>query len=399
MASDVFGIVGSTVAGAFRVDAVVAEGGFAVVYRAYHEGFRAPVALKCLKIPQHMNHDERARFELQFAAEAELLFKLSAAIPVVVRPLHVEVVPASDGTLMPFLALEWLEGETLRAVAERRAREGRPRFELAELIESLTPVARALERAHHWASPDGPVAIVHRDMKPENIFMARVAGEQVIKILDFGIAKAMSVASQVVARSSQDAGGPFTPAYAAPEQWLPKRFGRTGPWTDVWGLALTLVELLAGRPVIDGDNAAMMGTATDLVRRPTPRAEGVPLGNEVEAVFVKALSVDPSDRYADVGEFWRALVAAFNHDKRALVPRAPPPNFEPPSQTIEIARRFLVPIGMIVAGVVITVADGLYAASEGRIFSIGPLRPALFAGTLVVGGIFVGLVRLFKPEP
>jgi hypothetical protein len=96
MASDVFGIVGSTVAAAFRVEAVVAEGGFAVVYRAHHEGFRAPVALKCLKIPGHMSAEEQARFEQQFGAEAELLFKLSAAIPTVVRPLHV-VITLMDG--------------------------------------------------------------------------------------------------------------------------------------------------------------------------------------------------------------------------------------------------------------------------------------------------------------
>src|SRR6185295_1179561 len=215
MASDVFGIVGSTVAGAFRVEAVVAEGGFAIVYRAYHEGFRAPVALKCLKIPGHMSREEQARFEMQFAAEAELLFKLSAAIPTVVRPLHVEVVPAPDGTFMPFLALEWLEGETLEAVASRRKREGRPPFTLSELVAALTPVARALERAHHWGGPEGPIAIVHRDLKPENIFVAKVAGERVMKILDFGIAKAMSMASQVVGKVSQGGGGPFTPAYAA----------------------------------------------------------------------------------------------------------------------------------------------------------------------------------------
>src|ERR1043165_8248985 len=120
MAGDVFGIVGTVQGGAFRVDAVVAEGGFAVVYRAYHAGFRAPVALKCLKIPQYLSPEEQARFEAQFQAEAELLFKLSASIPTVVRPLHVEAVVAPDGSFMPFLALEWLEGETLEAAAKRR---------------------------------------------------------------------------------------------------------------------------------------------------------------------------------------------------------------------------------------------------------------------------------------
>lgn len=339
MAHDLFRIVGTTVAGAFRVEAVVAEGGFAVVYRAHHAGFRAPVALKCLKIPQYLSAEERARFEGQFQAEAELLFKLSASIPAVVRPLHVEAIVAPDGSFMPFLALEWLDGETLDAFAKRRGAAGLPPFSLDELISLLAPVARALDRAHHFAGPDGPMSIVHRDMKPENLFVARVAGETVIKILDFGIAKAKSIASQVAGRASQSGGsGPtsFTPAYGAPEQWLPKRFGQTGPWTDVWGMALTMVELLVGRPVIDGDHAAMMGTVLDPQRRPTPRTEGVDVGSGVEAVFRRALAVDPRERYGDVGELWSELLAA--HAAQSRSSRGPPGRAHAPIPDLDLRR-------------------------------------------------------------
>jgi eukaryotic-like serine/threonine-protein kinase len=312
MASDVFGIVGTTVAGAFEVEAVVAEGGFAVVYRALHSGFKAPVALKCLKIPQYFTPEEQQAFREQFQAEAELLFKLSASISTIVRPLHVEAVLAPDGTFMPFLALEWLEGETLERYVRRRIAAGEPPPTLEEVAELLTPVAKALERAHRFAGPDGPVSIVHRDMKPENIFVARIGDEEVVKILDFGIAKVKSVASQVAGRMSRREadGESFSPAYAAPEQWAPKRYGQTGPWTDVWGLALTTVEVLVGRPIIDGDNAAMMGTTLDEQRRPTPRAEGILVPNAVEAVFARALALDPRDRYADAGVFWGDLRAA-----------------------------------------------------------------------------------------
>jgi serine/threonine-protein kinase len=317
MASDVFGIVGTTLAAAFHVEAVVAEGGFAVVYRAYHSGFRAPVALKCLKIPQHLSRAEQQKFEAQFQAEAELLFKLSASIPTVVRPLHVEAIVTADGTFMPFLALEWLEGETLDAICTRRSRSGKAPVSFEELITMLTPVARALERAHRFAGPEGPISIVHRDMKPENVFLARIGGETVIKILDFGIGKAKSVASQVAGRVSQHDVGvtSFTPAYGAPEQWTPRRYGQTGPWTDVWGLALTMVECMAGRPIVDGDQAAMMGTVLDPARRPTPRTEGIAVSDGVEAVFKRALAVDPRNRYTNAGEFWDALVAANDADR------------------------------------------------------------------------------------
>jgi serine/threonine-protein kinase len=154
-------------------------------------------------------------------------------------------------------------------------------------------------------------------MKPENVFLARIGGESVVKILDFGIGKAKSVASQVAGRVSNNEAGAtaFTPAYGAPEQWAPRRYGQSGPWTDVWGLALTMVELMAGRSIIDGDQSAMMGTTLDPVRRPTPRTEGVTLGDAAEAVFARALAVDPRDRYTTAGEFWDALLTAHEADK------------------------------------------------------------------------------------
>src|SRR4051812_48367055 len=312
MAEDAFGIVGSVIAAAYHVESVVAEGGFGTVYRAHHVGFRAPVALKCLRFPPGLVPEARQHFLDSFRAEAELLFRLSASIPAVVRPLHVDAFTAVDGRFVPYLVLEWLEGSTLDAVIRKRAAEGQAPMALKKLVRLLTPVARALERAHNFQGPDGPVSIVHRDLKPENIFVANMAGEEVVKILDFGIGKAKSIASQVAGRASQEAGAvaTFTPAYGSPEQWAPKRYGQTGPWTDVWGLALTLSEALVGQPLIDGDPAAIMGSVLDPNRRPTPGSEGVIVTDEVEHVFIKALALDPRDRHADCGVFWNELLAA-----------------------------------------------------------------------------------------
>jgi eukaryotic-like serine/threonine-protein kinase len=276
----------------------------------------------------------------------------------------VDAMTAPDGSFVPYMVLEWLEGETLEAIVERRKQEGRPPLTLKKLVRMLTPVARALERAHNFRGSSGPVSIVHRDLKPDNLFIASVAGEEVPKVLDFGIGKAKSVASQVAGRASQadTRVASFTPAYGAPEQWMPKRFGQTGPWTDVWGLALTMVEVAAARPIIDGDQAAMMGTALDERRRPTPRIEGVDVSNEVEAVFARALALDPRDRQPDAGVFWDELLDAFGihdqrfrdarHDRGAL-PRAqtggdlvsdvPPPEAAQAGPALELAvgpRRF-----------------------------------------------------------
>ena len=307
---DVFGIVDSTIAGAYEVVSVVAEGGFAVVYRAHHTGFSAPVALKCLKLPTRLPAERQAAFLAQFRAEAELLFQLSASIPTVVRPLHVDALTTKDGTFVPFMVLEWLEGETLDALIRRRRESGRSPLSLKKVVRLMTPVARALERAHNFRGPRGSVSIVHRDMKPENVFIAEVCGEQVVKVLDFGVAGAQSAASQAAGHGTSAGAGFFTPAYAAPEQWLPKRYGQTGPWTDVYGLALTLVETLKGAAVLSGDVQGMMSMALDKQRRPTPRNNGVEVSDAVEAVFARALALDPRERPADAGVFWDQLLVA-----------------------------------------------------------------------------------------
>jgi serine/threonine protein kinase len=307
--TDRFGIVGTVIASAYQVESVVAEGGFGVVYRARHGGFRAPVALKCLKVPQHVAPEHQARFLEQFRAEAELMFRLSASTSTVTRPLHVDVMTTPNGSFVPFMVLEWLEGDTLDAVIRARDAAGERPFTLAELIALLEPVARALDMAHHFNGPRGAETIAHCDLKPENVFIANVNGERVAKILDFGVANVRSAAT-----AAAKAGAPplalFTPAYGAPEQWNPKVLGETGPWTDVWGLALTLVEALVGRPVITGDHLTVRQRILDPVRRPTPRHHGIAVSDRVEKVLARALAVDPRERFQDARAFWNALVEA-----------------------------------------------------------------------------------------
>jgi serine/threonine-protein kinase len=315
MAADVFGIVGTTQAGNFHVERVVAEGGFGVVYRALHGGFRAPVALKCLKIPEAMNEEQRDIFLEKFREEAELMFRLSAAIPEVCRPLHIDVLLLADGRFVPFLALEWLEGESLDALICGRREQRLPPLGLHKVVRIMRPVATALHKAHRFPGPQGEMAIIHRDLKPENLMLANIGGAESIKILDFGIAKAKRAASQAAGRVTgrslaEDETASFTPAYAAPEQWVPKSWGETGPWTDVWGLALTMVEALCGYPPIDGEPWAMRRACLDPLFRPTPNNHGADVPTEVERVFEHALAIDPRERFHTVESFWSDLERA-----------------------------------------------------------------------------------------
>jgi len=312
---DVFGIVGSTQAGFFRIDRVVAEGGFGVVYQAFHTAFRAPVALKCLKVPETMTPKDRDSFLERFREEGEMLFRLSSSSPAVVRPLHVDALTLESGRFVPFLALEWLEGEPFDVIIHRRNKQGKAPLGIRTLVPFLQPIAHALAQAHAITTADGKMSIIHRDIKPDNIFVVRAHGRESVRILDFGIARAKSAASLHAGQSTTGtAFDAFTPRYAAPEQWLPKRFGQTGPWTDVWGLALTMVEALTGEAPIGGndDVATMMGIALDPAFRPTPRLLGAEVPDGVESAFLAALTVDPCERTQSIEVFWTALEMALD---------------------------------------------------------------------------------------
>ncbi|MGH7296772.1 MAG: serine/threonine-protein kinase, partial [Polyangiaceae bacterium] len=304
MQSDPFGWVGHTVAGKFRVDALVAEGGFGVVYRALHVGFDARVALKCLKVPARLQGPERERFLEAFLAEGRLLHQLSRSTAGIVQALDVGAEVSPSGAWTPYLALEWLEGAPLDAELADRARRGMPGRPLGEAVALLDSAARALVLAHEQG-------VAHRDLKPGNLFVATVGGQRVCKVVDFGIAKVVADVSDL-ARALQETGAAiqaFTPQYGAPEQF-DRKYGATGPWTDVFAFALVVVEVMTGRPALDGaDTTQLFVSSMRPDRRPTPRAAGLAVSDATEALFARALAVDPRARLPSMGAFWPALVA------------------------------------------------------------------------------------------
>lgn len=293
----------------FHVQRAVAEGGFGVVYRAYHDAFRSPVALKCLKLPEGLTEVQRKEFLERFRTEAELMFRLSAALPEVVRPLQLGVLETD--AFVPFLALEWLEGQTLDTFVEERSKKGKPPVGIPTAVEILAPIARVLSRAHRFNDRGSEVSIIHRDLKPENVFLQEVDGDRVTRILDFGIARVKAETNALAGKfTGGDALAAFSPAYAAPEQWSPQSYGATGPWTDVYGLALTLCEVILGRAPVNGDLTAMMGAALNPDWRPTPGNKGLRVPPAIEAAFQSALAVDPKERTQSVEKFWSQIELA-----------------------------------------------------------------------------------------
>ena len=326
---DPFGWVGATVDGKYRVDEVVGHGGFGIVYRAHHLGFEEKVALKCLKLPKELQGGDRDRFRDSLVAEGRLLLQLSRATTGVVQALDVGAVVSPSKIWTPYLVLEWLEGTPLdRDLLQRRERSEGGRS-LGEALELLDGAVRALGVAHG-------MGIAHRDIKPANLFLVEVAGKRTIKVLDFGIAKVLAE-SDSVTRAFEETGNTvaaFTARYGAPEQFS-RRFGATGPWTDVFALALMFVEVVLGAPALEGTDAAQLFVAaSDKVIRPTLRGRGFDPGDAVEAVLATALSVDPRERYPNATAFWDALSSAAKNEPARLSARPPKIDHERPTREI-----------------------------------------------------------------
>ncbi|HWL86450.1 MAG TPA: serine/threonine-protein kinase, partial [Polyangiaceae bacterium] len=301
---DPFGWVGETLEGRYAVEKVVGEGGFAVVYRGHHKGLDGAVAIKCLKIPRKLAGEERERFLQSFLDEGKLLHRLSRANVSIVQALDVGATNSPKGSWTPYLVLEWLEGETLEEDLRRRARADEGGRSIQEALALLEPAASALATAHAQG-------IAHRDIKPANLFLCTVAGKRVLKVVDFGIAKVIGESTDL--QRAHEATGmslhAFSPRYGAPEQF-DRRFGATGPWTDVFALALVFVEVVAGHAPMQGDSAQLFVAASNVQHRPTLRAHDIDPGDAVEVVLLRALAVDPKERYATAQEFWDALKTA-----------------------------------------------------------------------------------------
>jgi eukaryotic-like serine/threonine-protein kinase len=293
---DPFGWAGGTLEGKYRIDGVIGEGGFGVVYAAHHLGFDEPVAVKFLRL-ETLAPAKRDAFTKSFMAEGKILFRLSTSSPSIVRAIDVGAATSPRGSWTPYLVLELVHGDTLAEELSRRS-GGRG---LAEAVALLAPAARALDIAHQEG-------VAHRDVKPGNLILTEVRGEKTLKVLDFGVAKLMGEAREVAAATTEYGGArAFSNGYGAPEQFDPS-LGATGPWTDVFALALVLVEVVTGRRALEGTEFAHQhASALDLARRPTLRHFAVRTSDAVERVLQRALSVDPRNRYRRAGEFWDEL--------------------------------------------------------------------------------------------
>jgi formylglycine-generating enzyme required for sulfatase activity/serine/threonine protein kinase len=363
---DPLNLVGTTVADKYDIEAVVGEGGFGIVYRAMHRIWKQPVAIKCFKALMDVAPEVRDALLKDFIQEGALLTQLSGRTASIVQARDVGTFVTASGAWVPYMVLEWLEGMTLEQMLEaeraKLGREGGAAWPVDKVIALLEPVVAALDVVHRRG-------IAHRDIKPANIFvLAPETDEMHVKVLDFGIAK--------VAQSAAEHGGftktgghvtSFTPAYGAPEQFS-RAQGATGPWTDVYAVALVMTELLIGTPPLVGDDFIQLGMATaDPNRRPTPGLFGLQLG-PLESVFQRALAVKTADRFATAGEFWQAVRAGLNMPAMQMTANAP--------------RSFAYPAGGAGAPIGGPTLPGAGGAPNPKVFSSAPTE----VGASIPGG-------------
>ncbi len=254
------------------------------VWAARHELLGRDFALKFARVPTKTDPALRARFQ----HEAQLVGKLR----------HPNIVDVTDfGEIAPdgdfFLAMELLEGESL---ADRIAASGS--IDCYEAVTIAADVAKGLSAVH-------AIGIVHRDVKPENIFLARSAtGSIVPKLLDFGISKEWNDTL-----STQNGPLTGTPAYMSPEQ----ANGETtlDPRTDIWSLGVVLYEMVTGKhPFVESNYQALMRAIAEAPH--IPLAGGVP--QRIRNVVECCLSKRPRDRYQTGKDLADALLATVDHE-------------------------------------------------------------------------------------
>ncbi|MCC6527527.1 MAG: SEL1-like repeat protein [Polyangiaceae bacterium] len=324
---DVFGWVGTLVEKRYEVEAVVGEGGFGLVYRAHHRELATPVAIKCLKLPAHFVPEARELMLERFRNEGRMLSKLSLH-PNIVRVLDFGIAEHPREPV-PYLVLEWLEGTSLDALLAERLRAGAGPFDERAIVDMLGPAIDALGFAHE-------LGIAHRDIKPANVFRARTARGETTKLLDFGIAKAMSDGETHTEQVTHTSSGfhAFSPPYGAPEQFRPKLFGATGPWTDVHALGLLLFELATGTRMFVGDEVGDFFVASTSDDRPSPRSRGARVSDAFAALCLRASAVEPKARPSAA-----ELLAALRGLESGDAPAAPsaPPEIDAHSEALDTA--------------------------------------------------------------
>ena len=272
----------------YRIVAPIGAGGMGAVYKAYDNKLQRTVALKLLPSEYVSQQDRRRRF-----------FQEARAASALSHPHILTIYEVGEDDGRPYIAMEYVEGQTLREKIKSKG------LQLRETLDIAIQIAAGLTRAHESG-------IIHRDLKPENLMLSR---DGYAKILDFGLAKLVAERERALVADSeqktlvlgvQTESGTLlgTVNYMAPEQLLGQRVDRR---CDVFSFGVVLCEMLTGTAPFVHDNRIDTMHAI-LHRDPRFPSDGRPeLPVDLQRILAKALAKPPKDRYQTIDELAEEL--------------------------------------------------------------------------------------------
>jgi eukaryotic-like serine/threonine-protein kinase len=292
-------LLGRTIAGRYLIEDKIGGGGMGVVYRARHQVIARDVAIKFL----HARYTRDPTSRKRFLGEARAANQIN----------HENIIDITDfgetDDGLVYLVMEYLQGRSLdQEIA------GRP-LAPARALKIAAQLASGLARAHE-------LDVIHRDVKPGNVFVLRRRDGETIKLLDFGIAR-FERELRITDRGTLLG----TPEYIAPEQ---VRTGEVSPLTDLYALGCVLYEMLVGHPPFTGNMTEVL--VKQMREAPLPPSRAIAeLPEELDALLIKMLQKDPQRRHRDafhVVEDLRALLGRLGAEAGSgseLPPQSSPP--------------------------------------------------------------------------
>ncbi len=315
-------LCGTIIAGRYRIEREIGRGGMGVVVQARHLELDEDVALKLVH-PDVVGSPNLAE---RLIREARHSFRISSEH--VVRVLDV----GRQDNGAPFLVMEYLRGEDLAEVLRRRGPMPVP---LAASL--LLEACRGVGAAH-------ALGIVHRDLKPANLFLsARPDGTELVKVLDFGISRALSSGDSELTTSRAVIG---SPKYMAPEQMIVS--GPLDARVDVWALGVTLFQLVTGKVPFSGGSVTEILSTLRLWESGTSSLSEESESFSLGPLLARCLALEPSERFASANELATALAEFasparesllgdagrhYDSEQSATVACGPPPIEEGPTGT------------------------------------------------------------------
>jgi serine/threonine protein kinase len=361
---------GKLISGKYRLERSLDAGGMGAVWVARHTQLDVDVAIKFIAPELRGTSKAEERFEREAKAEAQL--KSPHIIQILDYGVHEEA---------PFIAMELLEGKDLGALFEEKKR-----LTLQRASQIVSQVAKGLKLAHDHG-------IVHRDLKPKNIFLARSGEDEVVKILDFGIAKMSGPSAGDATETGVMLG---SPSYMSPEQAYGAKVDHR---SDLWALGVVTFQAVTGERPFQGGNIVETLTAISLAEFRPPTSIAPDLPSELDGFFLRALARDPEGRFPTARAMADAFaeIAAAYPEKAPILPIAASPEPEvAASPQRDGGDEPIAPASEADESPPVEPTGSLSAASVTSVTSVSKATPARSgrrgALRLVAGAVTVGLV-------